>query len=328
MIRPNDQNQGSGHTDYGTLPHGAVLEMLKTDLESGLSETEAESRLMRDGPNEVEEEKVSPALRLASKFWGLTAWMLELTMLFSVLLQKYLDAYIIGALIVVNAIIGFAQEEKASSAVEALKKRLQINARVVRDGKWHSIPARQIVAGDVIRVRAGDFVPADAKVAGKAELSVDQSALTGESMEVAKSEDDLLYSGTIVKRGEGTAVVIATGVRTSFGRTTELLQSAKPKLHMEEITSKVVRRLLVIVGILIALLLVVSALEGINLLEAVSISLVLVVFAVPVALPAMFTVSMAIGSRNLRQRECWSRDSARRRTPPRWTYYAQTRPAP
>ncbi len=299
MKRANDQSQDKVHADYGALPHGVVLEMLKTDLESGLSEAESESRLTRDGPNEVEEKKVSTALRLASKFWGLTAWMLELTTLFSVLLQKYLDAYIIGALIVVNAIIGFAQEEKASSAVEALKKRLQINARVVREGKWHSIPARQIVAGDMIRVRAGDFVPADAKVAGKAELSVDQSALTGESMEVAKSEDDLLYSGTIVKRGEGTAVVIATGVRTYFGRTTELLQSAKPKLHMEEITSKVVKWLLVIVGILIALLLVVSALKGMNLLEAVSISLVLVVFAVPVALPAMFTVSMAIGSQEL-----------------------------
>jgi len=220
-------------------------------------------------------------------------------MVFSLVLGNYFDFYIIGALIIVNAIIGFAQEEKASSAVEALKKRLEVNARVLREGKWRNVPAKELVPGDIVRVRAGDFVPADLKIVEKSQVSADQSALTGESMTVEKNRDDLLYSGSIVKRGETTGVVVAIGSRTYFGKTTELLQSARPKLHMEEITSRIIKWLLVMVGILIGLLLAVSFVDKINILEATSIALVLVVFAVPVALPAMFTVSMAIGSKEL-----------------------------
>ena len=265
----------------------------------GLSKEEAGSRLARYGRNEVPERKVSPALRLAAKFWGLTPWMLELTMLFSFLLQKYFDVYIIGGLLVVNAAIGFVQEQKASGAVEALRERLQVNARVLRDGKWHVLSAKELVPGDIVRARAGDFVPADVKIIEEAEVDVDQSALTGESMTVERRADDLLFSGTIVKRGETNAVVVATGNKTYFGKTTELLQVARPKLHMEEITSKVVKWLLVIVGVLIALVLAASYADGINILSVIPLALVLVVFAVPVALPAMFTVSMAIGSLEL-----------------------------
>lgn len=299
---PSSENQTKGQNeqeDYETLPHDLVLKKLETNPASGLSETEAGSRQAKFGLNEVPEKKVSPVIRFASKFWGLTAWMLELTMVFSLILGNYLEFYIIGALIIVNAIIGFAQEEKASSAVETLKKRLHVNARVMREGKWKNIAAREVVPGDIVRVRAGDFVPADLKMVEKTEVSADQSALTGESMTVEKKQDDLLYSGSVIKRGESNGVVVATGSRTFFGKTTELLQSARPRLHMEEIISKVIRWLLVIVGILIALLLVASLVDGANLLEAVSLSLVLVVFAVPVALPAMFTVSMAIGSQEL-----------------------------
>ena len=199
----------------------------------------------------------------------------------------------------VNAAIGFAQEQKASGAVEALKERLQINARVLRDGKWQTVSAKELVPGDIVRVRAGDFVPADLKVIEESELGVDQSALTGESMTVEKREDDVLFSGAIVKRGETNAVVVATGISTLFGKTTELLQTARPKLHMEEVTSNVVRWLLVMVGILIALVLAGSYADGTNLLQVLPLALVLIVFAVPVALPAMFTVSMAIGSLEL-----------------------------
>jgi H+-transporting ATPase len=247
----------------------------------------------------VPERKISPALRLAKKFWGLTAWMLELTMFLSYLLQNYFDVYIIGALLLVNAAIGFAQEQKASGALEALKERLQVNARVLRDGKWQTVSAKELVPGDIVRVRAGDFVPADLKVIEGSELGVDQSALTGESMVVEKREDEMLFSGAIVKRGETNAVVVATGASTLFGKTTELLQTARPKLHMEEVTSNVVRWLLVTVGALIALVLVGSYVDGTNLLQVLPLALVLIVFAVPVALPAMFTVSMAIGSQEL-----------------------------
>jgi H+-transporting ATPase len=173
------------------------------------------------------------------------------------------------------------------------------NARVLRDGKWQTVSAKELVPGDIVRVRAGDFVPADLKVIEGSELGVDQSALTGESMTVEKREDDVLFSGAIVKRGETNAVVVATGASTLFGKTTELLQTARPKLHMEEVTSNVVRWLLVMVGALIALVLAGSYVDGANLLQVLPLALVLIVFAVPVALPAMFTVSMAIGSLEL-----------------------------
>ena len=186
--------------EYKTPSYDLVLKKLESDPASGLSEKEVEKRQAIFGPNEVSEKKVNPAIRFASKFWGLTAWMLELTMVFSLILGNYFDFYIIGALIIVNAIVGFAQEEKASSAVESLKKRLQVNARVLREGKWGNIAARQVVPGDIVRVRAGDFVPADLKIIEKAEVSADQSALTGESMPVEKNQGDLLYSGSMIKR--------------------------------------------------------------------------------------------------------------------------------
>ena len=303
MICASSEDKARGNrgkrTDYEDVPRDEVLKILGSNSGLGLSDEEAGNRLVKYGRNEVPEKKVRPALRLATKFWGLTPWMLELTMLFSFQLQKYSDVYIIGGLLVVNAAIGFVQEQKASNAVEALRKRLQVNARVLRDGKWQVLSAKELVAGDIVRVRAGDFVPADVKVIEEADIDVDQSALTGESMTVEKKEDDLLFSGTIVKRGETNAVVLATGNKTYFGKTTELLQAARPKLHMEEITSKVVKWLLVIVGVLIALVLAASYAEGIDLLSVIPLALMLVVFAVPVALPVMFTVSMAIGSLEL-----------------------------
>jgi H+-transporting ATPase len=294
---PSDQRHDS--TYYQGIEHDEVLKVLDSNPTHGLSKDEAERRLSKYGQNEVLERKISPALRLAKKFWGLTAWMLELTMFLSFLLRNYFDVYIIGALLTVNAIIGFAQEQKASGAVEALRERLQINARVLRDGKWQTVSAKVLVPGDIVRVRAGDFIPADLKVMEGSQLGVDQSALTGESMTVEKKEDDILFSGAIVKRGETNAVVVATGASTFFGKTTELLQTARPKLHMEEITSNVIRWLLVMVGVLITLVLAVSYINGINLLQVLPLALVLIVFAVPVALPAMFTVSMAIGSQEL-----------------------------
>ena len=293
----NRQHRKNSELDASEAPRDSGL--FGTDPLKGLSEQEAKSKLAEYGANELPEKKTSPLIRFASKFWGFTAWMLEVVMIFSLALGRFFDFYIIAALIIVNAIIGFAQEEKASNAVDALRKRLQVNARVLRDGMWRNISARYLVPSDIVRIRAGDFVPADLKLIEKSELSVDQSALTGESLAVEKHENDLLYSGSIVKRGESNAIVAATGTKTYFGKTTELLQSAKIKLHMEEVVSRIIRWLLVIVGILVGLLLLVSYVKGINLLEAISLSLVLIVFAVPVALPAMFTVSMAVGSQEL-----------------------------
>ncbi len=224
--------------------------------------------------------------------------MLEVIIILSWILQRYADLYIVLGLLIFNSILGFVEEQRASSSVDALKEKLRINARVLRDGVWKTIAARELVPGDVVRSRAGDFVPADEKLV-TGNLEIDQSALTGESMVVEKKPSDVLYSGSVVKRGEANGVVVSTGVKTFLGRTTELVQLARPKLHMEEVVSSVVRWLLLFVVILIVAAFAVSAVKELNLLDVLPIILLLLLSAIPVALPAMFTVSMAIGSMEL-----------------------------
>jgi H+-transporting ATPase len=235
---------------------------------------------------------------LAKKFWGITPWMLEITIVLTWFLGRYLEAYIVIGLLLFNAALSFFQEEKANSALEFLKQNLHVKARVKRDGKWISVPAKDLVPGDLVRLRAGDFVPADVKMLdGSADA--DQSALTGESKPTAKGANDTLFSGSIIKRGEATGTVTATATKTYFGRTIQLVQTARPKLHMEEVTSDVVKWLLMMVGIFLLVGLTVSALRGKNLLEFIPLMVVLLLSAVPVALPTMFTVTMALGSLEL-----------------------------
>ena len=221
--------------------------------------------------------------------------MLELIAILSLILGKRTDFWVALSLLLVNAILSFLQEQRAAAAVTVLRRQLQITARVLRDGRWQSMPAQQLVRGDVIRVRVGDFVPADVLVLD-GEIEIDQSALTGESGQLRKVANDVLYSGSIVRQGEATAMAVATGVRTYFGRTTQLVESAHPKLHIEEVITRVVRWLFTIVGAMVAVTVTVSLVEGSSLIEILPLSLVLLMSAVPVALPVMFTVSMAVGS--------------------------------
>ena len=232
------------------------------------------------------------------KFWGLSAWMLEMIMILSAFLRKYTDLAVVSALLVVNAVLRFEQERRAAGVVETLRWRLQISARVLRDADWQVIPSRELVPGDIVRLRQGDIIPADLKLLTGG-LAADQSALTGESRDVDKAPGDVLSSGSIIRRGEGNGVVMLTGAQTFFGRTTELVQMARPKLHIEEVVAKVVRRLFIIVGTLLGVVVVISIVRGAPLLEMVPLMLVLLMSAVPVALPVMFTVSMAVGSKDL-----------------------------
>jgi H+-transporting ATPase len=264
----------------------------------GLNSAQVKERQKQFGLNEVAEKKVSPVLSFAKKFWGLTAWMLEVAIVLSFVLDKYLDLYIIAALLLVNAILGFIQERQATRAVGALKQKLQVQARVLRDSVWQTVNAAEVVPGDVIRVRLGDFVPADFKILD-AEATVDQSAITGESLPIEKKAGDIVYSGSLVRKGEVTGIVAATGIHTYFGKTTELVQLAKPKLHMEEVISSLMKWLLVLVVSLLAVTAVVSWVRGVNLLDVLSLALVLLVSAIPVALPTMFTITMALGSYEL-----------------------------
>ncbi len=264
----------------------------------GLNSSEVEEKQKLFGRNEVAEKQPSSILAFARKFWGLAAWMLEVAIVLSAVLGKYLDVYIIAALLLVNAVLGFIQERQATRAVKALKQKLQLQARVLRDGVWQTVNAADIVPGDVVRVRSGDFVPADFKILDS-EATVDQSAITGESLPIEKETGDLVYSGSLVKKGEVTGVITATGTHTMFGKTIQLVQLAKPKLHMEGVISNLMKWLIVMVVSLLLVATAVSWARGLNLLDVLSLALVLLVAAIPVALPTMFTITMALGAYEL-----------------------------
>jgi len=274
-----------------------VMKELNTSP-SGLTSEEVAKRLKEYGYNEIEEKKENPVLRFLKKFWGLVPWMLEVTVVLTYVLHKFLTMYIILALLVLNSIISYVQEYKAGNAVEMLKNKLTVNARVLRDGKWQTVPAGELVPGDIVRVRLGDFVPADMKVI-EGSLSVDQSALTGESLPIEANADSMLYSGSIIKRGEATAVVVATAGKTYFGKTTQLVQVARPKLHIQEVIMKIVDYLIVMDAVFIGILLADSFLAHYSLLTVLPLALILLVAAIPVALPAMFTIAMALGALQL-----------------------------
>jgi plasma-membrane proton-efflux P-type ATPase len=283
------------------LPNADTLAALHVNPDTGLTSAEVDVRRKDHGYNEVSEKKGHPVLKFLGKFWGISAWMLELIMVLSALLKNYSDLAVVGALLVVNAVLGFMQEHRAEGVVETLRRRLQVSARVRRDLSWQVIPARELVPGDIVRLRSGDIIPADVRLLTGA-LSVDQSALTGESKDADKAPGDVMSSGSVARRGEGNGVVILTGAKTYFGRTTELVQEARPKLHIEAVVAKIVRWLFVIVGVLLGVVVVLSLIRGTPLVEMVPLMLVLLMSAVPVALPVMFTVSMALGSRELARR--------------------------
>jgi len=267
-------------------------------VDVGLSNEQVEARRRQSGPNEVLEKKPNPFLAFLAKFWGLSAWMLESIAALSWTLHRYADLVIAASLLVLNATIAFVQERRAEGVVDTLRRRLQVNARVLRGGQWQMLPARALVPDDVVRIRHGDVVPADVRLLSGT-LSVDQSALTGESQDAQKGADAIVYSASVIRRGEATAVVTATGARTFFGRTTELVQIARPTLHAEALVAYLVRWLFVIVGVVVLVIVGLAIARGIHLVDVLPLLLALLLGAVPVALPVMLTVSMAVGAREL-----------------------------
>jgi plasma-membrane proton-efflux P-type ATPase len=275
-----------------------TLSLLQVNPDKGLLLAEVEVRRKENGYNEVVEQRRHPLLGFLLKFWGASAWMLELIIVISAVLGKYADVVVVCVLLIINAVFGFIQERRAAGVMQLLGQRLQVSARVLRETNWQVIPARDLVPGDIVRMRPGDIIPADVKLLSGT-LSVDQSALTGESKEADKSPKAMLSSGSVVRRGEGNGVVVLTGAKTNFGRTTELVQQARPKFHIDAVMVKVVRWLFLVVGVLLVMVLVVSHLRGMPLLEMVPLMLILFMSAIPLSLPVMFTVSMAVGSKEL-----------------------------
>jgi H+-transporting ATPase len=263
---------------------------------SGLTDAQAAQRLERFGPNALPEEHVSALRRLFGYFWGPIPWMIEIAAILSAAVRHWEDLAVILVLLVFNAVVGFVQEYQASNAVEALKQQLALKARALRDGRWGEVDAAGLVPGDVVRVRLGDVIPADLKLLDGDYLSVDQAALTGESLPVTKGAGEVAYSGSIAKQGEMVALVVATGQNTFFGRTAKLVQSAQSVSHFQKAVLQIGDYLIYLALALVGVLIVVQLLRGASFVSLIQFALILTVAAIPVAMPAVLSVTMAVGS--------------------------------
>ena len=275
-------------------------------MSEGLTSKEAEERLKKYGENILELKKKSIWLHLFTFFWGPIPWMIEIAGVLSAYLERWPDFIMIAALLFINAALGFFQEYKANNAIEALKSKLALKARALRDGQWQSIEARCLVPGDVISVKLGNIIPADIKLTSGEYLSVDQSALTGESLPVDKKVGDTAYSGTTAKLGEMIGEVTETGLSTFFGKTAKLVASAKTKSHFQMAVLKI-GHFLIFLTLGIAAILLILALMRIEMTHTLRVDignlmiflLVLVIAGIPVALPAVLSMTMAIGANRM-----------------------------
>jgi len=262
----------------------------------GLKQEEAKERLERHGYNEIVEKQANPVVKFLSYFWGPIPWMIEAAVILSAIIKNWDDLYVILALLLINALVRFLQESRADNAIEMLKKKLALNARVFRDGRWTEIPARELVPGDIVRVRLGDIVPADVKLVKGDYLSVDESALTGESLPVEKHASDVSYSGSVIRQGEMDGLVISTGMNTYFGKTTKLVEEAKTQSHFQKAVVKIGDYLIVLSVALVTVVIIEALFRHESFLQTFQFALVLIVAAIPAALPAVLSVTMAVGA--------------------------------
>jgi H+-transporting ATPase len=269
--------------------------------EGGLSAREAQERLRQHGSNAVPEERPHPLLLFLHKFWSPVPWMLEVTLLLELVLGRYTQAIIIAILLVLNAVLSFVQERRASNALSLLRQHLAIQVRVLRDGRWQLTLAQDLVPGDVVHVRMGDFTPADLLL-HDGQILVDQSALTGESAPVEVGPGKAAYAGSTVRRGEATGEVTATGRRTSYGKTADLVRTSSTPSHLESLIFTVIKYLVALDLLLVVAILVYAVAGGVPLAEVIPFALILLVASVPVALPATYTLASALGSLELAKR--------------------------
>ena len=267
-------------------------------LQSGLTSDEARRRLEKFGPNAMPDTSVHPLRMAIEKFWAPVPWMLEAAIVLELVLGKYVEAAIIAALLVFNAALGLFQESRAQATLAALKSRLALNASVRRDGAWKTIPAAELVPGDVVKLSLGAVVAADVHLTG-GEVLLDQSMLTGESVPIEAGAGVQTYAGALVRRGEAVAEVTATGARTKFGRTAELVRTAHVVSSQQKAVLRVVRNLAAFNGVVIALLVAYAWFLKMPLDEIIPLVLTAVLASIPVALPATFTLASALGARAL-----------------------------
>jgi H+-transporting ATPase len=288
--------------DLKTMPISDLLSKLESSPE-GLSQDQAKKRLLQYGPNEITEKKVNPFLKFLTYFWGPIPWMIEAAVILSAVARHWPDFGIILLLLFANATVGFWEEHQAGNAIDALKAKLAVKARVKRDGKWITPAARELVPGDVIRLRLGDIVPADARLLDGDPVEVDQSALTGESLPAERKPGDAIFSGSIIRQGEIGALVYGTGANTYFGKTAQLVQEAHTVSHFQKAVLKIGNYLIVLAVALVAVIITVAIFRGDPILTTLQFALVLTVAAIPVAMPTVLSVTMAVGARLLAKKE-------------------------
>ena len=269
----------------------------------GLTQAEAQKRLAQYGPNAIAEKKDNPFLKFLSYFWGPIPWMIEGAVILSGVVRHWPDFFIILLLLVSNAIVGFWEEHQAGNAIAALKAQLAINAKVKRDGKWTDPPARELVPGDVIRLKLGDIVPADARLLPGDPVQVDQSALTGESLPVERKLGDAVFSGSIIRQGEIEGMVYATGTNTYFGKTAQMVEGAETASHFQKAVLKIGDYLIILAAVLVSLIVAVALFRHDPILGTLEFALVLLVAAIPVAMPTVLSVTMAVGARLLAKKQ-------------------------
>jgi H+-transporting ATPase len=265
---------------------------------NGLTGDEASIRLKTDGLNAMPDVSVRPIINLLSRFWAPIPWLLEASFVLEIGLQKYFEAGIIAGLLIFNATLAFVQEGRAQATLKALRSRLALSASALRDGKWQTLPATQLVCGDLVKLSLGAVVAADVHLVGGSVL-LDQSMLTGESLPTEAGTGADTYAGALVRRGEATAEVTATGARTKFGRTAELVQTAHSISSQQTAVLQIVRNLAIFNGVVILLMGLFAYAHSLPRGEIIALLLTSVLAAIPVGLPATFTLAAALGARAL-----------------------------
>ncbi len=298
----NPGSKANSKDDLKSLPLPEVEKILGSSPD-GLSQDEAQKRLVQYGSNEIEEKETNPFLKFLTYFWGPIPWMIEAAVILSAVARHWPDFAIILLLLVANAVVGFWEEHQAGNAIAALKAQLALKARVRRDGKWATQEARELVPGDVIRVQLGDILPADARLLEGDPIEVDQSALTGESLPVTHESGDAVFSGSIIRTGEIDALVYATGQNTYFGKTAQLVQGAQTASHFQRAVLKIGNYLIILAVTLVTVIITVALFRDDPILTTLQFALVLTVAAIPVAMPTVLSVTMAVGARLLAKKK-------------------------
>ena len=265
----------------------------------GLTSDAARRQLAQFDPNAIPDTGVHPLAMALDKLWAPVPWMLEAAIVLELVLGKYIEAAIIALLLGFNAALGLLQESRAQATLAALKSRLALTASVKHDDAWKTVPATELASGDLVKLSLGGVVAADVKLT-RGEVLLDQSMLTGESVPIEAGPGLQTYAGALVRRGE--AEVTATGVRTKFGRTAELVRTAHVVSTQQKAVLRVVRNLAAFNGVVIVLLVAYAWHIRMPVADIIPRVLTAILASIPVALPATFTPASALGARALAKR--------------------------